>query len=377
MVADTTSSIDVVAGRMKRVLVVHQHRSPGSYQDRSRGAIYEPSFRAAGFEVRFVGRHPYPFVPRTRLGTALGRSLAVKAVERLRDRAFTPISDARIRNMARHFDAIILIKVDSPNLVRSLRRTGARLVYDLCDQVWKDGRGKIRQDVLAMFGSVDAITVNSGSALEFAQQFGPPVHMWPEAAYIEAFDALRHKSPRDRDGTVVIGWIGSPSTVPNLWLVLEALEEVGRRHPEVRLRLVGVPPNHDILRRFEDIRVSSRSSYDQESMVDEVLGMDIGLYPMFDIEESRVHGLGKALIYMAGGAVVVGSPVRDRKHLIEQGETGFLADGRKEWTETLHRLVTDAKLRARVRDAALKQVRATNSLERSFEALRPLLAGSP
>lgn len=335
--------------------------------------MYEPHFLGAGLQVSFAGRHPYPLVePRTRVRQAIARLFLMRAFERVRDRLLTPWSDSRIVRLAKRSHAVILVKVDSPKLVSRLRATKAALVYDLADDVCVDAKGRARPDVVASLGTVDAITVNSGSAADYARRFGPPVHVWPEAAYVEAFDQRRSAAQRG-NGPVTLGWIGSPSTVCNLWLVLEAVEEVARRHPGIRLRLVGVPPGHEILRRFRHCAVSARASYDEKEMIEEVLGMDIGLYPMYDIEENVAHGLSKALIYMAGGAVVVGSPVGNRGQLLRHGTMGFVADGREEWIDVLDRLVVDTSLRERIREAALAHVRETNSLAKSFDAIRAVL----
>jgi glycosyltransferase involved in cell wall biosynthesis len=361
---------------MKRALVVHQCRPPGTFHDRQRGPMYEPYFRGAGFDVQFVGRHPMPPFsnPRTLFQKAMSRSLAVKAWARGRDAVETRYWNGRVLSMAKRADVVVLVKVDSPDLVRAIKReTKARVVYDLVDTVWRTSDGGTNQDKIDVLAEVDAITVCTAYGLEYAKRFGPPVYLWPTASYVETFDERRATSPRGKTSDVVIGWVGSHSTAASLYLTLESIEDVARRHPEVRVRLLGVPHGHDILWRFEHARVSATGMYDTREMIDEVLAMDIGLYPMFDLEDSGLHGLTKALIYMGGGAVVVASPVWDRKDLLREGETGFFARARAEWTEKLEQLVVDADLRERVRAKALETVRAGYSLERCFEGLLPAL----
>lgn len=361
---------------MKRLLVVQQYRPPGSFQDRQRGPMYAPLLRKAGFEPRFIGRHPMPPLqaPEGRIARAVSRSLAVRAFGLARDRLVTPMSDAQILALAPRFDVILLVKVDSPAFVRRLRqRTKARLVYDLADSIWRAGPGKTRPDVLDMLRSVDAITVDNAFGMAFARQLGPPVHEWPSASYVEAFDAARASSRRDKDGKVVLGWLGSHTTVSNLYLILESLEDIAKRHPHVEVRLLGVPAAHDLLGRFERVRATSRSMYSTEDMVREVLDMDIGLYPMYDLEDCAMHGVTKGVIYMAGGAVVVASPIGDCRNLVEEGVNGFLASGRQAWTDRLDLLVRDTGLRARLRQSALDRMRTAYSLESCFVSMRPAL----
>jgi glycosyltransferase involved in cell wall biosynthesis len=363
---------------MKRVLVVHQYLPPGGFQDRQRGPMYAPLFREAGYDVTFVGRHPIPHLQEAhgRVARALKSTVALKAWGRARDHLVTPLSDARILAIAGRFDVIVLVKVDSPALVRKLRaRTQARLVYDLADTIWRDGDGE-DEGVLEMLRSVDAITVDNSFGLAFAKRLGPPVHLWPSAAYVEEFDRRRAASRRGKDGRIVLGWLGSHTTVSNLFLALESIEDVSKRHPEVDVRLVGVPPGHEVLRRFERSRVTSLDMYSTAEMVDEVLGMDIGLYPQYDLDDAAMHGTTKGVIYMAGGATVVASPIADVAKLVEPGRTGALARGRDEWTTRIEELVTDASLREKLNAAALAKVRERHSLRACFDSMRPALEGT-
>ena len=108
-------------------------------------------------------------------------------------------------------------------------------------------------------------------------------------------------------------------------------------------------------------------------MIREVIDMDVGLFPQYDLEHAAMHGVTKALIYMGGGAAVIASPVGDVRQLIRDGENGMLADGRSEWAAKLAALASDPMLRARLADAGLRSVRDANSLEQCFAQLRRAL----
>jgi glycosyltransferase involved in cell wall biosynthesis len=359
-----------------RVLVVLKYAPPGSPQDQQRGQVFAPSFRAAGIDVRYVARYPMWAMGRaqalTRSAQPLGAGPRSRVTARAR-RAFDMVKDRRIIAAAREADVVFLVKADSPELVRGLRgTTRARLVYDLADVRVGDPRESAA--MTEMLRDVDAITVDNGVALEYARSFGKPVHLFPPVAYVERSAELRASSRRGRDDRVVIGWMGTPSTTSNLYGVLEALEDVSRAHPAVELRLLGVPAGHELVGRFEHVRATARPAYDAEAMIREVLDMDIGLFPQYDLERAAMHGVTKALIYMAGGAAVVASPVGEVPRLIRDGENGLLASGRAEWSAKLGALATDPALRARLADAGLRSVREANSIERCFAQLRSALA---
>lgn len=356
---------------MTRVLVLLKYTAPGSPQDQQRGPMYAPLFHAAGMDVRYLGRYPLALLGRG-ISVSVGarrRFSPARWVRNLGRAAFDALNDLRILRAARHQDVVLLIKVDTPALVRKLRRaTRARLIYDLADvrSVEATKTGGINEILRA----VDGVTVDNVLGLKYAEERGVSAHLWPPSAYVEAFDLHRAQSRRGRDGRVVIGWVGTQTTAASLYLVLESLEDVFQRHPNVDLRLVGLPHQHDLIGRFEHVRASCRPSYDAHAMVDEVIDMDIGLFPQFDLQDTAMHGTTKALIYMGGGAVVVCSPVGDNVRLVRDGENGMVATGREDWTAKLDVLIRDAALRAHLADAALKTVRTDYSLETCFAHLR-------
>ena len=197
--------------------------------------------------------------------------------------------------------------------------------------------------------------------------------MIPDCPQVEWFD--KRRSPRRSSDVVTIGWIGTPNTVHNLFVAWEALEHLFARHANLHLRLVGVGPDHRWLPPFERVTYSTRSRYSQAEMIDEVQKMDIGIFPLQDVEDSRARGVLKATVYMAGEAAVVCSAVGQCRDLIQDGINGFLATSTAEWERKLDALITDRDLRARLARAALDMVRKEFTVERSFSKLLPVLTG--
>lgn len=350
--------------------------TPGSPQDQQRGSIYAPLFAEAGVEVSYVGRRPIdPFernlaLTSLRVAHWLRTSIPYRTYRRVENMVVTATNDRRIARMARDADVVLFIKVDSPTLIDRIRRSSrSRLVYDLAD-VQRAASGHVKQ-ILSM---VDAVTVDNTIGMAFAQRHHPSVHLWPPLSYVERFDALRSRSRRGRDSQVVLGWLGSETTVENLSLIVEPIGHVLASHPTVRLRLVGVPREHEVLRELDRRRVTCRPAYDQDEMLREVNDMDVGLFPNPDDPDAAMHGITKALIYMGGGAVVIGSPVGDLPVLLGDGETGILASVPSEWTAALRGLIGDPAHRERLARAGLRTVRERYSLVRCFDHLRAALA---
>jgi len=104
-------------------------------------------------------------------------------------------------------------------------------------------------------------------------------------------------------------------------------------------------------------------------MIREVLNMDIGLFPLFDLEDSRARGILKAAIYMSGEACVVTRPIGQNRELIQDCQNGMFAQTTNEWLEKLTLLITNANLRRNMASAGIRTVRNCFTLRQCYEKL--------
>ena len=184
-----------------------------------------------------------------------------------------------------------------------------------------------------------------------------------------------HEGKRDSD-RVVIGWIGSPTTITFLENFKPVIAEVLSRCPDrACFRIVGgrlegeLPPGVTCL------------LWSLESELRQIQDFDIGIMPMPDDEWTRGKCAFKAIEYMAVGLPAVCSPVGMNLELIEPGVSGFLPADRREWVETLCALVGNKDLRERIGREGRKLVVAGFSLEimapRFKEAILDAAADKP
>jgi glycosyltransferase involved in cell wall biosynthesis len=363
---------------MTRILIVTETGDawPSGYV---RAILYGDRFRAAGLDVRYETRREPSL---TRLAERPPRALVpvlARGGQRLLDRLASHRAERReaaILEAAREREVIYLQKTSSWPLFAALRDLpGKRIVYDLNDSVWLPrwagfASGRVRE----ILGAADAVTCDNPHTLAFAREVNPRVHLVPDPAQVEDFDRVRASAPRT-EGPAVLGWIGSPGTVYNLFSIFEPLERLFARLPGITLRLLGVGPDRSRLPPFEKVRFDAVGDYTRDDMIREALGMDIGLYPLFDIEDSRSRGILKAAIYMSGEAAVVCPPIGHCADLIEDGVNGAIASSAHEWESKLERLVREPDLRRRLAAAGLKTVRERFSIDRCFASLRAALLG--
>ena len=336
---------------------------------------YLDLLREEGFQVTSVCRDPTRD-KHTRIGqivSSLPRVLVTRHSRRLLSGLGRRFNEHHLLKRASQFDTIYLSKVLDHTFLTSLRSaTRARLVLDLVDAEWigmPDGH------FAAALSTVDTVTTNNCTIAKYLRQFNEHCVVIPDAPPLERFDTARSNTTPPTGDSVTIGWVGSRSTTHSLFVVWEALEKLFVQHPHLNLRLVGTGTTNSGLPPFERVRFSERRSYQETEMVNEVLGMDIGLSPLFDTENTRMRGALKPAIYMSGEAAVVATPVGEAKNVIRDGTNGMLATTTSEWYDKLDLLIRDTSLRQRITRTGLATVQSDFQPNVTFHKLKSVLQG--
>lgn len=344
-------------------------------QDHVRGAMYRDLFTSRGIVAHYVGNTcaPPAFLlrPSSKFFQGLVKTYEYQMFWAAINTICRLFNQWKIILLSRRYDAIVLVKVNSLSLVKRLREhSKARIVYDLSDAVWLPFHGASYTHIEEILRTVHAVTWDYRYTLEFARQYNDEVYHWPPPSQVELFDRERiRKETSDTDGKIILGWVGSHGTAYNLYVIWEALERIFKKHTNIHLRLVGTGTDPLLLPHFENVSYSVLPYYDTQQMIEEILKMDIGLFPLFDVEDSRIRGFLKALVYMSGETAVVASPRGQIPELIQDGINGMMADSGSEWEEKLELLISDAVLRKRIAAGGLETARRHFSLEKSFEGL--------
>jgi glycosyltransferase involved in cell wall biosynthesis len=342
-----------------RILLLSRYDRLGA-SSRIRSHQYIPSLQAAGLEITVAPLFGSEYLDR------LYAEQSVSWPQVLRDYFLRGLRIFK----AKRFNLLWIEKELFPGLPawfeQALTTAGIPYVVDYDDAVFHryDMSKNPLKRLLAtkidkiMQGAAVVICGN-GYLAERARRAGAPsIEILPSVVDLERYELA---VPRTRERTVV-GWIGSPSTAPYLQLVVPSLRALSKER-EIELRVIGaefVSP---------DLHVDCRP-WSEESEVDEVQDIDIGLMPLFDSPWEAGKCGYKLIQYMACGVPSVASPVGMNCEIVVNGVNGFFASTAQDWTNTIRKLSADRHLR----EALGAQGRLTVEQHYSLQVTRTRLA---
>jgi glycosyltransferase involved in cell wall biosynthesis len=188
---------------------------------------------------------------------------------------------------------------------------------------------------------------------DFASHYNPSIAVIPTPIDTDKYrpDA---RSPSDE---IVIGWIGSATTLDFLRPMKNVFVRLSKKFPAIRFKIVG----GDFL--IDSLSSVTSKPWSQDQELEDLKSFDIGIMPMPDNDWTRGKCGFKAILYMSMGIPCVCSAVGVNKEIIIDGINGFLANSEEEWMEKLSRLIGNPQLRSNIGAAGRRTVEDKYSLK--------------
>jgi glycosyltransferase involved in cell wall biosynthesis len=308
--------------------------NPGHVCCRYRLRAFQPFFQHAGHELSL---HPLPhgWWQRLKLAEQLpSRSILIQR------RLLPAWENSRLRHRAESLffdfdDALWLRDSFSGRALRSVQRE----------------RRFIRQ-----IRQVSHIIAGNRFLAEHARRYVPSerVRVVPTCV-----DPARYPlAPHAEDHLAQLVWIGSASTFQGLERQRELLDLLGRRFPNVSLKIIC-----NRFPAFRRLRVIACPWSEQTEAAD-LAAADIGIAWMPDDDWSRGKCGLKVLQYMAAGLPVIANPVGVHIEMIRDGENGLLVSTPAEWVDAVEYLSRHSEVRRRMGLAGRARVEKDYSVAR-------------
>ena len=235
------------------------------------------------------------------------------------------------------------IMVGSSFFEKRIKRSKAKYIFDFDDSIWlmdtSDGNKKYEwlknpEKTVRNIRYADMVFAGNAYLASYARSCNSHVKIIPTT-----IDTNFHKPLPKQNDKLIIGWIGSHTTIKHFEYALEFLTIIKNKYPQVEIRVVG---DADYVNEKLNIKGIAWSSATEVEMIN---SFSIGIMPLPNDEWAKGKCGLKGLSYMACEVPTIMSPVGVNTEIIKNGKNGFLASTTDEWIKALSNLIEDETLR--------------------------------
>ncbi len=267
-------------------------------------------------------------------------------------------------------------------LVRHCRETGARLLYDLDDDLLNIPRQHPEAAILRPRARVvellarqaDAVWVSTAGLRDSIAPVRPDALLVENGLDERLWCAL--PQPRaPRGGPLRVLLMGTMTHGDDLATILPALARIAEEHPgRVTFDVIGMTADADLpafLSRVEPPPASWASYPGFVNWITGIPGWDVGLTPLADTGFNAAKSAIKTMDYAALGLAVLASDVPAYRGSIADGPGGFLVPNTAaDWYWAITRLMRDPRLREELATGARAALLARHTLHAQAKARR-------
>jgi len=203
---------------------------------------------------------------------------------------------------------------------------------------------------------------------EFLLKFNKKVYYIPSGVDTELFKPSLNGPSEDK---IVFSWIGTfhkKEYIENIEFASDCFSSLRERYSHIYFEITGdgIYRNdlEKIINQYDDQHILLKVWIDPDRVPEYLDTIHIGLLPVVsDTKFNQAKSPTKLSEFMAMAKPTVSSSIGEPKHIIQDGENGFLAKTKEEFTEKMQRLIEDCNLRKQMGNKARDSVEENYSLK--------------
>lgn len=240
----------------------------------------------------------------------------------------------QILYFAPNYETIIIQKAVVPKIkndfMANIKKKNRNIIFDVDDAIYLEPRDN--SDAIA--SKATTVMCGSQTLIKHYSKFNRNTIFVPTVENDKVYDHFRNDTFENK----VIGWLGTNTNLPNLDLIVNPVNRIIDKHPEVSFHLI-CDQDGGFGTKIKNLVFIK---WDKDTVMSELSKFTVGIMPLVDNETNRGKCGFKLIQYMTMGKPVVGSPVGENRIIINFG--GYAAKDEWEWKIALERLLFDQKV---------------------------------
>ena len=254
----------------------------------------------------------------------------------------------------------LLSRLELSLLYCKVRKKKIKIVYDYDDAImYQPTCGRRVQQRAQRFQALTAvadliIAGNQYLAAEAETGYRNKIRIVPTVLHVAGYKA---KDSSENKKDVIIGWIGTKSTIEYLRFVVPVLAKLQVRYPQVRFKVVSD--------KKPDLALPGLiyKQWCADLEVEQLRSFDVGIMPLPQNKWTEGKCGFKLVQYAAVAIPAVCSPVGVNKEIVKDAVTGFWADSLKDWEDRLSTLIESGQFRKQLGLAGRQHVAEKYNLD--------------
>lgn len=231
--------------------------------------------------------------------------------------------------IAPKYDRVIIQKGLIPRVksifLSNIKKKHVPILFDVDDAVYTMPRDNT--DDIAT--KSDLVFCGSEKLLKHYREFNSRTCYVPTVDDERKYKDLIHDTYSDK----IIGWIGNSINLKNIEYIIDPINNIVKRHPEVSFTII-CNTDKDLCKRILNSRLIKWSS---DTYIEELSKISIGVMPLENTEVNRGKCAFKLIQYMTMRKPVVASPVGENVKVAKMG--GYLGGTPNEWERRMEQLL--------------------------------------
>lgn len=210
-------------------------------------------------------------------------------------------------------------------LLKRLKRKKIRIVYDVDDAVYTEKRDS--SDRIASLS--DVVLCGNDTLKEHYLKYNKSVFVLPTVENTNLFRPYW----RDTFENKTIGWIGSLTTINNLDIVVNAINRIVAKYPQVNFIIISNSAQ-DYTKKIKNAKLIK---WNKKTYISDLSTISVGIMPLKDNEYNRGKCGFKLIQYLSLKKPVIASDVGVNREIV--ANNGFLANSEDDWCLYLEKLL--------------------------------------